>query len=53
MILRRLFTLTALAVAALLSLSDRAHANYDTSTSVASITDPGGTHSSSSRSLPR
>jgi len=34
MILRRLFTLTALTVAALLSLSDRASANYDVSTTV-------------------
>jgi len=42
MILRRLFTLAVLAVAALLSLSDRAHATYDTSTSVASVTPVGG-----------
>jgi len=34
MILRRFFTLVALAVAALLSLSDRANAGYDYSTSV-------------------
>jgi len=42
MLLRRLLTITALVVTASLSLSDRAHANYDTSTSVASIVDPGG-----------
>jgi len=34
MILRRLFTLIALTVAASLSLSDRAHAGYDVSTQV-------------------
>jgi len=42
MILRRLFTLTALSVAVLLSFSGRAHASYDTSVSVNSISDPGG-----------
>jgi hypothetical protein len=41
MILRRFFMLTALAVAVSLSLGGRAHANYDVSTSVASI-NPGG-----------
>jgi hypothetical protein len=41
MILRRLFTLIALTVAASLSLSDRAHASYDTSVSVASVTGTG------------
>jgi len=34
MLLRRLFTLIALTVAASLSLSDRAHAGYDVSTQV-------------------
>jgi len=36
--LRRFFTLTALTLAASLCLSDRANANYDVSTSVASVT---------------
>jgi len=42
MIVRRIFTLTALVVAASLSLSDRANAGYDYSTSVSSVTDTGG-----------
>jgi len=42
MILRRLFTLTALALAVSLGLSDRANANYDLSTSVAGVNDFGG-----------
>jgi hypothetical protein len=37
MILRRFFTLTALTLAASLCLSDRANANYDVSTSIASV----------------
>jgi hypothetical protein len=41
MILRRFFTLTALVVAASLSLSDRANAGYDFSTTIASVV--GGT----------
>jgi len=43
MIVRRFFTLAAIAVAASLSLSDRAHANYDTSVSVVSVTGTGVT----------
>jgi len=42
MILRRFFTLTALVVAASLSLSDRANANYDYSTTISSITGNSG-----------
>jgi hypothetical protein len=43
MILRRFFTLTALAVAVSLGLSDRANASYDTSVSTSSVNAPGGT----------
>ena len=42
MIVRRFLTLTALVVAASLSLSGRANAAYETSVSVNSISDPGG-----------
>jgi hypothetical protein len=42
MILRRLVTLTALALALTLGLSGRANASYDTSVSVTSVNDPGG-----------
>jgi hypothetical protein len=43
MILRRFFTLTALALAVSLGLSDRANASYDTSVSTSSVNAPGGT----------